>query len=285
MRGLLFLVLTATGLIVFLQNRQPVTLFFLGTSQQSALASLTLPLGLWVVLFATVGILTSLIINGLSRLGQPSQRRSPRDPLRSGPSPSVNPAPQRPEPEPRSPSPRYSAPEPEAIVNDDSEWDWDEPLPEITDWNGKPDPPSPAVPKISTPPRDSLQDRRRPSPTPRFASPSPESIADRPDQTSKPSFLRPDLEPEPERREPLPDLRQFEAPQTPTETKRQGTIYSQQYRPARSPAAKTPKTPTEAPAKPKTVYDAPYRVINPSSSPPSVNPENLDNGEEDEEWI
>jgi len=282
MRGLLFLALTATGLIFFLQNRQPVTLFFLGTSQQTALASLTLPLGLWVVIFGAVGIGTSSIINGLSRIGQP-QRRSP--------SQSVRPTapPPEPSPPPRSPSPRYSAPAPEPVI-DDSEWDWDEPMPEITDWEVKPGQPSPKsetpkpeIPEMSAPPRESLQDRRRPSSPPRPE--TPPAIAVPQDQIPEPRPLEPKIKPEPERREPLPDLRQFEAAQTPTTTERQGTIYSQQYRPARSPAAKPPKAPAEAPAKPKTVYDAPYRVINPSSSPPSVNPDNGDNSEEDEEWI
>ncbi|MFN9176733.1 MAG: DUF1049 domain-containing protein [Synechocystis sp.] len=269
MRSLLFLVLTATGLIFFLQNRQPVTLFFLGTSQQSALASLTLPLGLWVVIFTTVGIVTSLLINGLSRIGQP-QRRSPNQSVRP------TPPPPEPSPPPRSPSPRYQAPTTEPVVND-SEWDWDNPIPEIADWNGTPPQPSP---------EPTIQDRRPPRPSPLRPEPrEPKPIADRPEFIApEPRFSEPESEPEPEPplRQPLPDLRQFEAPQTPTETKRQGTIYSQQYRPARSSAS--PASQSE-PAKPKPVYDVPYRVINSSSSPPSANPDSLEDSENDEDWI
>ncbi|MEY2983802.1 MAG: hypothetical protein RLZZ568_419 [Cyanobacteriota bacterium] len=265
MRGLLFLALTATGLIFFLQNRQPVTLFFLGTSQQSALASLTLPLGLWVVIFSALGIVTSLILSGLSRIGLP-QRRPTGQP--------GQPAPPRPTPPP---PPRYQPPTPEPVINQ-NEWDWDNPIPELADWDEKPAS-GVGMPQQSRSPRD-----RHPPTRPDI----PESIA-APNANGVPpgpSPAEPKIKPEPDprRQEPLPDLRQFEVPQTPTETKRQGTIYSQQYRPVRSPAAKA--SPAEATrSKPQPIYDASYRVINPASSPSSVNPEQQEDLEDDEEWI
>ncbi|MFM1841748.1 MAG: hypothetical protein RLZZ490_481 [Cyanobacteriota bacterium] len=276
MRSLFFLALTTTGLIFFLQNRQLVTLFFLGTSQQSALASLTLPLGLWVVVFSAMGIVTSLIISGLSRIGQPQRR--PINQSRGS-------FPQRPDPEPapRSPSPppRYQAPEPDPPVNQ-TEWDWDDPIPEVADWDVKPAP-SPPKPAINAPPEDFLRDRSpsRPARFPSdFAAPRPGFIA--PEPTPEEPEIGP--ESEPQRREPLPDLRQFEAPQTPTETKRQGTIYSQQYRPARSPTGKvSPKQKPDPQSKP--VYDAPYRVINAANNPPLVNAGQPEDLEDDEEWI
>lgn len=279
MRGLLFLALTVTGLIVFLQNRQPVTLFFLGTSQQSALASLTLPLGLWVVIFTVMGIVTSLIINGLSRIGQPSQRRSPTS--------SGNPAPQgfEPEPPPRSPSPsstpRYQPPEPEPVVNQ-NEWDWDDPIPELADWD---EPPAPSPPPPENPPSQesgSQRDRRRPT---RPDTPAPIATPRSDRIPPEPTPAEPDVKPAtPQRREPLPDLRQFEAPQTPTATKRQGTIYSQQYRPARSTAAK-PSSSEQAKPPNNPVYDAPYRVINPASQPPVVNADQSEGFDDEEDWI
>ncbi len=279
MRGLLFLGLTATGLIFFLQNRQPVTLFFLGTSQQTALASLTLPLGLWVVIFTTVGIVTSVIINGLSRIGQPQRRISSQSVGPASPRPEPSPPPRSPSP----PSPRYQAPTPEPVADDDNEWDWDDPIPEIADWDGEPAQPSP---------KPEIRDRQRPSrPSPTLRSEFPQPIA-----PPRPEFIppqpipsEPEIEPppEPQRREPLPDLRQFEAPQTPKETQRQGTIYSQQYRPASFPGAKASKSSEDVSAKPqpKKVYDAPYRVIDSSGRPPSPTPDNLENNEDDEEWI
>lgn len=74
MQGLLLIFLIGTGLIFFLQNRQPIQLNFFGTTAESALASFTLPLGLWVVLFLTLGVFTSVLINVLSSLGQPKAR-------------------------------------------------------------------------------------------------------------------------------------------------------------------------------------------------------------------
>ncbi|WP_228015944.1 LapA family protein [Synechocystis salina] len=74
MQGLLLILLLGTGLIFFLQNRQPIQLNFFGTTAESALASFTLPLGLWVVLFLTLGVLASVLINALSSLGQPKAR-------------------------------------------------------------------------------------------------------------------------------------------------------------------------------------------------------------------
>lgn len=50
-----------------LQNQQPITLYFLGTDSNTALFSLQLPLGIWVVLFTLAGIITSALIQFLRR--------------------------------------------------------------------------------------------------------------------------------------------------------------------------------------------------------------------------
>jgi hypothetical protein len=281
MQGLLLLVLIGTGLIFFLQNRQPIQLNFFGTTAESALASFTLPLGLWVVIFLALGVFTSLVINILSAIGQPKPRPQKQnfrpDPPRRSSTESFDfdPTP------PRSPSPPRTTSQPEPVMEE--EWDWDEVVPDLTDWDGK---------KPEPRPKREVKDTPR-NPTPR-AQVSPEKVnlpeTERLNQGQPNSgFANQDNlldmvdESEQIKREPLPDLRQFEAPQTPKSTQREGTIYSQQYRPARPsqakpkpPEAKTKQSPSNG------VYDVPYRVINSAPSPVTNDDDNF--GEE-EDWI
>jgi len=285
MQGLLLLLLIGTGLIFFLQNRQPIELHFFGTTAEAALATFTLPLGLWVVTFLTLGVFTSLVINILSAIGQPKPRpqsqnfRPNPNPPRRSPTEPFEPTP------PRSPNPPRARPEPEPIVEDD-EWDWDDPIQDLTDWDGKkPEPPPKReVREIKDSPRNAAP---KPTIAPEKINPqTPEPLSqdqansDFNDQNDLPDVVE---QPAPINREPLPDLRQFEAPQTPKSTKQEGTIYSQQYRPAR-PSQPKPKQeqPKVKPSPSNSVYDVPYRVIN---SAPSPQTENEDDFGEEEEWI
>ncbi|XLQ11653.1 MAG: LapA family protein [cyanobacterium endosymbiont of Epithemia adnata isolate EadnSB Bon19] len=65
---LLFTLLIIVSTVVFLiQNQQAVTLYFIGINAKTALLTLTLPVGIWVILFIIFGILTSLIIQFLNQ--------------------------------------------------------------------------------------------------------------------------------------------------------------------------------------------------------------------------
>jgi hypothetical protein len=280
MQGLLLIFLIGTGLIFFLQNRQPIQLNFLGTTADSALASFTLPLGLWVVLFLSLGVFTSILISILSAVGQPKvkpqnfrsnpPRRSPSESFGPPPPPIAPPSPQR-------------APEP---VTMQEEWDWDESEPDLADWSD-PKPPARPRPAVQDSPRPAPRNREKFSPqttgpTPFIASDNGQGGQnDQGDNLPPPPFIQEDTAPPPPR-EPLPDLRQFEAPQTPQNTKREGTIHSQQYRPARPKADKNEPSDTQIP-RPSGVYDAPYRVIN--AAPNSPAREESNPADEEEDWI
>ncbi|AIE73749.1 MULTISPECIES: lipopolysaccharide assembly protein LapA domain-containing protein [unclassified Synechocystis] len=278
MQGLLLIFLIATGLIFFLQNRQPIQLNFFGTTAESALASFTLPLGLWVVLFLTLGVVASVLINGLSSLGQPKARtqnfrsnpprRSP--PESFGPPPATPPSPQQP-------------PEPATMKE---EWDWDEPEPDLADWNDA-KPPARSQPKLQNSPRQTVRNVRPFSPEPPEPPEAKESVTpgDNESNDFSPTPVSPEKIAPPPPREPLPDLRQFEVPQTPRNTTQQGSIYSQQYRPARSSGVKASKNEESASNAPPTgnVYDAPYRVID--SAPNSSVSQEDNTVDEEEDWI
>lgn len=284
MQGLLLLALMGTGLIFFLQNRQPIQLNFFGTTAESALATFTLPLGLWVVIFLALGVSTSLVINVLGNIGQPKSRPQPQtfrsDSPRRSPTESFDfdPTP------PRSPNPSRTTPQPEPVLQDD-EWDWDEATPDLTDWDGKKPQPRPKrevevkdVPRNPAP-RPSVSPEEINPPETRAFNQEPPNL----DPTDRDSLSDVMEKPEPVTREPLPDLRQFEVPQTPKSSQREGTIYSQQYRPAR-PSQPKPKQqePTKKSSVSNNIYDVPYRVINSARTP---QPENKDNFDEEDDWI
>ncbi|YAI82109.1 MAG: LapA family protein [cyanobacterium endosymbiont of Rhopalodia sterrenbergii] len=67
MKLLLPLLILVSTVVFLIQNQQTVTLYFLGINAKTALFTLTLPVGIWVILFSISGILTSLIIQFLNR--------------------------------------------------------------------------------------------------------------------------------------------------------------------------------------------------------------------------
>lgn len=279
MRWFISLLILASGVIFFFQNQQPITLFFLGNSAKTALFSLTFPLGLWVILFVVVGILTSLFIQGLAALSRPIVQAAPapRRP-RSRPTP----PPRSPEPPPRQPEPKTRIQEPVT-----PQWDWDNPIPEADDWEEEPprtepfpteplkrpetvDLPRQAVVDIPvvetnvTPPRYSEAEQWERDRTPVYQ--------EEPQPRSKPN---PQPETEPRLRE--EDLKRFEVDQEPKAASRQGTIYSYTYRESSDRAPKSQPAPSSAN---NPVYDANYRVINPPSRPPESN-----DFDDEEDWV
>jgi uncharacterized integral membrane protein len=67
MKLLLTLLIIVSTVVFLIQNQQAVTLYFLGINAKTALFTLTLPVGIWVILFSIFGILTSLIIQFLNQ--------------------------------------------------------------------------------------------------------------------------------------------------------------------------------------------------------------------------
>lgn len=81
MRLILVFVMLIASIILLLQNQQAIALHFLGTDTKTALFSLKLPLGLWVILFTLAGILTSLLMQVLTQFPRQvstSQAAKPR---------------------------------------------------------------------------------------------------------------------------------------------------------------------------------------------------------------
>lgn len=233
MKLLLLLLVLGGVAILLISNPQPIALYFFGTNATTALFSLQLPLGIWVILASLAGMMTSLVIIGLNRSPQRSPARS------------TAPPPQRrnfPEPEPQ---PVYP---PSATSGTDwnaaSRREWNPPRED--DWNIE------EAPVQSTQP----QDQRERSFFQREVIRDKEVITD-------------EIQPSPN----------FEAPQEPTTTTRQGSIYSYTYRELRdSPPEPEPTPPKKQPS--ESVYDANYRVV----TPPYRSTSNSD-GEEDDEWV
>lgn len=72
MNLLILLVIVIVSAILTVQNSQVVPLYFLGNSAKTAILTLTLPLGVWVLLFTLAGLLTSLILRGFLRSPRPT---------------------------------------------------------------------------------------------------------------------------------------------------------------------------------------------------------------------
>ncbi len=237
MLGLLLLLL-GLGLIFLLQNRGTVLIYFLGNRSADALVSLQLPLGVWVVIFVLAGILTSLLVQLLIRFSRPSisKTKAPRREPRPSPTP------------PRAPQPPPTSP-----ITGDRRWQWENPIPEVDDWE---------------------ESEVIPSPEPR---PQPQ------EPVIPPPIVEPKVEPKNEApsQEPLPplQLKQFEVSRSPQKSERQGTIYSQTYREAdqaASPRTKQPAKPSNTDAD---IYDANFRVLR----PPLTAGQEPD--EDDEDWV
>ncbi len=230
--GVIFvLFLLASGVVFLLQNRDLITLFILGNSSQTALFSLTLPLGLWVILFIGLGFFTSLLLQVLRTPGTPKSTISPRPPAR---------------PRPPQPSPRRSPPPPE-------KWSWDNPIPEADNWEDS----------------DTLGDRpeNRTEDRPVVNLPRRDAPPPTPDPPLFPPLEVPPVEAKANVK--AQDLKQFEVKQSPQQSNREGTLYSYTYREPRRTKVKTDPSsePPSSPAPSKPVYDADYRVINPPQRP------------------
>ncbi|GBF80852.1 LapA family protein [Aphanothece sacrum] len=132
MKLLLLLLILASAVILLVQNQQVIVLYVLGTSSKTALFSLKLPLGFWVLLGSLAGMFTSLIIQSLTRSPQSAKTKSPKSPRRKPPQPSA-----------KKPSP---PPPPKK-----SDWevpnlrDWEKPEPEEDDWNIEEPPTEPTI--------------------------------------------------------------------------------------------------------------------------------------------
>ncbi len=131
---LIVLALILIGTVInLLQNQQPITLYFLGTDAKTALFSLQLPLGIWITLFIVAGIISSLLIQFLTRFPRSVATQRPRNPRSRTPEP-----PETPYSRPDKPqkSDWETSPPPEWENNlqeeDDDEWDIEEPPVENT---------------------------------------------------------------------------------------------------------------------------------------------------------
>jgi hypothetical protein len=276
MRWLVLLLLFGSGFVFFLQNKQPITLFFLGNNAKVALLTLTFPLGLWVILFIVAGIITALILQSFNAIARPIFPPAPSRP-RSRPTPT----PRSPEP-PRSPNPETKT---RIQTPTNPQWEWENPIPEVDDWED--DEPQPVETRSPEPVEQPVDIPRRPEPVdiPRrvtidlFSQAPPENytVNPLPRDAVKPSESQPRLRDE--------DLKRFEVAQEPKTTSQEGTIYSQTYREPRTaaeiPRDRTPEKPLSKHSNPNQVYDANYRVINPPLRP--VEPSNVE--EDDEDWL
>lgn len=72
MKLLILLAIVLVSAILTAQNLQVVPLYFLGNSAKTAVLTLTLPLGVWVLFFTLAGLLTSLILRGFLRSPRPA---------------------------------------------------------------------------------------------------------------------------------------------------------------------------------------------------------------------
>ncbi|MDJ0728603.1 MAG: LapA family protein [Crocosphaera sp.] len=124
---LILLALMLIGIVInLLQNRQPVTLYFLGTDANTALFSLQLPLGIWIILFTIAGIITSLLIQFLTQSPRFLSSKRPRNPRLRTQEPPETPY-SRPEPQK---SDWETPPPPEwenSVQEEEDEWDIEEP--------------------------------------------------------------------------------------------------------------------------------------------------------------
>lgn len=287
MRLLILLLILGVGVVFFVQNRQPVTLVFFGN-----LASFTLPIAGWVLLFTGAGTITSLLWRVLIPTRKPSSANfnAPRSRPSSVPPSDPPPA------SPRSPSdyefysppqekPRSQPIEPPASVqpewrrrDEPEEWDdWEEgePVREpakepirdfVREVTRKPD--REKVKELIFP-DDEEEEKERKPPTESVSSQENVTPSDRP--------------PEPESKSTV-----FEVEQQPKITNRTGSVYSYVYREPRQvpkqpePEERREETRNRPENKRDRVYDADYRVIRP---PNRENPEPPIEQDDDNDWV
>ncbi|MCU0532986.1 MAG: LapA family protein [Hydrococcus sp. Prado102] len=264
MRFIILLLLLGIGIVFFLQNQQLVTLVFFGN-----VATVTLPIAVWVLSFTGIGILTSFCWQVLSSIGRPSASgRSSARQSRPYSSPPPSPPPQprvteifsdnRPPQQDFARSPTSTRP---SNVNPkDFEEEWD-------DWQDE------------QPKREPVRDFVREFPR------------DYDSRTAKSDRIEPEVEDEPidnSERIPKDNANLFEVQQQPKTSNRTGSVYSYVYREPKDKPEKEPpvedKKPETQESKGDRVYDADYRVIRPPYQPPPPEQPRRDI-EDDEDWI
>jgi uncharacterized integral membrane protein len=257
MRFIILLLLLGIGIVFFLQNQQLVTLVFFGN-----VATVTLPIAVWVLSFIGLGAITSFCWQVLSSLGRPSssQRYSARQsrPYSSPPPPppprtSEIPSDYTPPQDfvrstPQTP-PAYTQPTNVNPKDDKEEWD---------DWQDEQPKREPVRDFIREFPRDSIES----------------DTEDEPIDNS-------------ERTIPEDNAKVFETQQPPKTSTRTGSVYSYVYREPKERQDREPSVEDKKPeikeTKSDRVYDADYRVIRPPYQPPPEQPRR--EVEDDEDWI
>jgi hypothetical protein len=285
MRLLILLLILGVGVVFFVQNPQPVTLVFFGN-----LASFTLPIAGWVLLFTGAGTLTSLFWRVLIPSRKPSSANF--NAPRSRPYSSVPPP--EPPPNPRTPfdyedyRPPQEQPRSQQTVTPppvQPEWRKREEAEEWDDWEDT----EPAPEKTREPIRDFVREVTRKSDREKVK----ELIfPEDPEEERKPpteSDSSPEETPSDRPLEPESKSTIFEVEQQPKITNRTGSVYSYVYREPRQ-APKQPEV-EEVEEREKTqnkenrrdrVYDADYRVIRP---PYKENTEPSSDRDDDEDWV
>jgi hypothetical protein len=262
MRFIILLLLLGIGIVFFLQNQQLVTLVFFGN-----VATVTLPIAVWVLSFIGIGVLTSFCWQILSSLGRPSssqsfsarQSRPYSSPPPSSPRIPEIPSDNRP-PQDFARSPAAS--NRQSNVNPkDYEEEWD-------DW------------QLEQPKREPVREFVREFPRERIEIEPKDEPIDNSERIPENSVNS-------ERTSPEDNTNLFEVQQQPKTSTRTGSVYSYVYR---EPKDKPEKEPLIEDKKPETqekkgdrVYDADYRVIRPPYQPPPEQPRR--NIEDDEDWI
>lgn len=282
MRLIIFLLLLAVLGVFVVSNLQPVTLVFFGGSMIAKL-----PLSIWIIIFTSVGLVGSLVIQLLSNLFRPSRARVDSfKPSSSSPPPRpTNPLePRRQEPVYRSTSNTqdWNRSTQSTIAKDDLD-DWDIESP----------------PAQTTPIRDTRVERIREQERLQYTAPSFVRDPDEPlieEKTEKKPLqelentltqpinetlqeLKEDLnfrkKPTNSEQEQPEESINYEVPQPPKNASRSGSVYSYTYRES-----------TKSQAKPsEKVYDADFRVIRPPNRDEDSINKDSKNDNDDEDWI
>jgi hypothetical protein len=277
MRLLTLLLILGVGVVFFVQNQQPVTLVFFGN-----LATLTLPIAGWVLLFIVAGALTSIFWQLLSigRNSSPPPRsyRPPRSrPVSQPPSPSRTEwTPSEPPPDSRPLQEPTRSPVQTPATSKQVDWESKDFQEEWDDWREEE--------PIRDRPREPIRD---------FVREFPRQSQD--DEDTNENF---ETRRQPERESPVEEIDNrsvredqfkssvFEAEQKPKTVNRTGSVYSYVYKEPKDREDRPDTTPDDREVEPKEtkksdrVYDANYRVIRPPYRDPSE-----PQIEETDDWI
>lgn len=280
MRLIIFLLLLAVLGVFVVSNLQPVTLVFFGGSMIAKL-----PLSIWIIIFTSVGLVGSLVIQLLSNLFRPSRARVDSFKPSSSPPPRpINPL------EAKRQEPVYRS------TSDTQDWNRSTqstiPREEPDDWDIE------SPPAQTTPIRDIRQERIREQERIAYTAPPFVREPNEPikEEKEKPlqelentltqpinetlQELKEDLnfrkKPTNEEQEQPEESINYEVPQPPKNVSRSGSVYSYTYRES-----------TKSQAKPsEKVYDADFRVIRPPDRDESDNlNKDSKNDFDDEDWV